>query len=161
MSVARFVGIVLCGGLLCCIGVRAAEVGVPLKPDPPFAVDGNLSDWAAVPNAFSLTRPEQVVWGRNAWESPQDLSGTVHIAWRQEYLFVAADVVDDKLCQTQRSEGLWKGDHVELYIDAQPELEAARDAFGAGQFQIALSVAPPISLRACYPIHWGCCAVPS
>ncbi len=113
--------------------------GIPLKPDPPFAVDGDLGDWAAVPCAISVSAPKQVVWGSGAWTSPQDLSGTVRLAWREESLFVAADVVDDIVSQTQRGNGIWKGDHIEIYVDARPDLDAARDAIGAGQFQIALS----------------------
>jgi hypothetical protein len=113
--------------------------GIPLKPDPPFAVDGDLSDWAAVPNAMSLNQAEQVVWGRNSWQSPQDLSGIVRMAWREDHLFLAADVTDDMLFQTQRGYGIWQGDHVELFLDMQPDLEPDRDAFGEGQFQFGLS----------------------
>jgi hypothetical protein len=69
-------------GAMTCVHAQgdAEEVwGIPLKPDPPFAVDGELSDWAAVPNAMSLNQAEQVVWGRNSWQSPQDLSGAAHL----------------------------------------------------------------------------------
>jgi len=114
-------------------------LGIPLKPDPPFAVDGDLGDWSDVPGALVLDRAEQVVWGPPNWESPQDLSGTVRLAWRREHLFVAVDAVDDELRQSQRGRGIWKGDHVELYVDASPDLEAKRDAFGEGQFQLAFS----------------------
>ena len=40
--------------------------GIPLKPDPPFEIDGNLSDWADVPRAVTLGSSEQVVWGSGA-----------------------------------------------------------------------------------------------
>ncbi|NOX57050.1 MAG: hypothetical protein GXP27_21950, partial [Planctomycetes bacterium] len=49
--------------------------GIPLKPDPPFAIDGDLSDWSDVPCAHAITRADQVVWGRGAWTGPADLSG--------------------------------------------------------------------------------------
>jgi hypothetical protein len=125
-----------------CINAQcdAEEVwGIPLKPDPPFAVDGELSDWAAVPNPTSLNQAGQVVWGRNSWQSPQDLSGVAHIAWREDHLFLAADVTDDKVCQTQRGYGIWQGDHIELFLDMKPDLEPDRDAFGEGQFQFGFS----------------------
>lgn len=113
--------------------------GVPLRPDPPFAIDGALNEWNDVPNVLTLNQPEQVVWGRAAWQSPQDLSGIVRLAWRQEYLFLAVEVTDDALCQTQRGSGLWKGDHVEIYLDTQPDVHPERDPFGEGQFQLGLS----------------------
>jgi hypothetical protein len=113
--------------------------GIPLKPDPPFAVDGDLAEWSTVPGAIALDRAEQVVWGGGSWTSPTDLSATVQVAWRQEFLFVAVAVTDDQLRQTQRGDGLWKGDHLELYVDAQPDLAPERTGFGDGQFQFALS----------------------
>lgn len=120
---------------------RAAEDarGIPLKPDPPFAIDGDLGDWSEVPGALTLNRAEQVVFGPGSWTSPKDLSGVVRLAWRPDNLYVAASVTDDQLRQTQRGDSLWKGDHLELYLDAQPDLEPGRGMFGVGQFQMAFS----------------------
>jgi len=114
-------------------------IGIPLKPDPPIAVDGDLGDWSAVPNAISVSDAAQVVWGAGMWNGTTDLSGTVRLAWRQEYLFIAADVTDDRIRQTQRGDSLWKGDHIEVYLDVSPDVEPDRDSFGDGQFQIAMS----------------------
>jgi len=113
--------------------------GVPFKPDPPFAIDGDLGDWADVPGGYPMEQAAHVVHSRGAWTSPSDLSGTVRLAWRYDSLFVAANVTDDQLRQTQRGDGIWKGDHVELYLDVQPDLEPARDLFGVGQFHFAFS----------------------
>ncbi len=113
--------------------------GIPLKPDPPIAVDGALGDWSAVVNGIAIDRPAQAVFGAGAWSGATDLSGTVHLAWREDHLYLAAEVKDDVLAQTQRGAGLWQGDHVELYLDVTPDAEPDRAEFGAGQFQIALS----------------------
>lgn len=113
--------------------------GIPLKPDPPFAIDGELGDWAAVPFSLAFQDAAQVVWGRSAWESGADLSGTARLAWRSEHLYLAATVTDDALSQQQRGDGIWKGDHVELYIDIRPEMDPARDMFGEGQYHFCFS----------------------
>ncbi|MBL7645711.1 MAG: hypothetical protein JNK74_05905 [Candidatus Hydrogenedentes bacterium] len=113
--------------------------GIPLKPDPPIAVDGALGDWSAVVNAIMIDQPGQAVFGAGAWGGATDLSGTVHLAWREDHLYLAAEVKDDVLAQAQRGVGLWQGDHVELYLDVTPDVEPGRAEFGAGQFQIALS----------------------
>jgi len=132
-------------GLLCTVAAAVSAVAsdaplpIPSKPDPPIAIDGDTADWAAVPNAIPMSDPAQVVWGAGAWQSPRDLSGTARVAWRAEHLFVAAEVTDDVLAQTQRGDGIWKGDHVELYLDVQPGFDPARDSFGAGQFHFAFS----------------------
>jgi hypothetical protein len=137
-----------CRGLLAavaaCLSLAALATdevarGIPLKPDPPFAIDGDLAEWSTVPGVTTMDRAEQVVWGSGSWTSPADLSATVQLAWRQEFLFIAVAVTDDQLRQTQRGDSLWKGDHLELYIDAQPDLDPDRTKFGEGQFHLALS----------------------
>lgn len=114
-------------------------LAIPLRPDPPIAVDGALDEWASVPNAITIDKPEQVVWGQGGWQAAQDLSGIVHLAWRTEALYVGVDIIDDVFRQTQRGDGIWQGDHIEVYVDSIPESSPGRDAFGEGQFQIALS----------------------
>jgi len=114
-------------------------IGIPLKPDPPIAVDGNLGDWEGVPNIHAIDTPEQAVWGANSWTGPADLHGTVRLAWRQEYLFIAAEVVDDTIHQTQRGANIWKGDHIEVYLDAAPDIDPGRETYGPGQYQLAIS----------------------
>ena len=137
-SISRTVfSIILC--LPWCAVATDSVFGIALKPDPPFAVDGDLSEWTDVPNAVTLNLPEQVIWGATNWESPQDLSGTAHLGWRREHLYLGVDVVDDNLCQTQRGQGIWKGDHIEVYLDVQPDVEPKRDSFGEGQFQFGFS----------------------
>jgi cellulose/xylan binding protein with CBM9 domain len=121
------------------LAAPAATWGIPLRPDPPIAVDGDLGEWAAIPNAAQVNTKEQVIWGAGGWDSLEDMHATIHLAWRQEYLFIATQVVDDQLCQSQRGANIWKGDHVEVYIDAQPDLDPNRQTFGEGQFQILFS----------------------
>ncbi|MEA3403870.1 MAG: sugar-binding protein [Armatimonadota bacterium] len=112
---------------------------VPLKPDPPIAVDGDLGDWVGVPGAISLDSPEHATYKRLLWDGPEDLSATVHTAWRREGLFLALDITDDMLSQTQRGRDIWKGDHVEVYLDFAYDVEPDRSGFDQGQFQLAFS----------------------
>jgi len=117
----------------------AEPLGIPMKPDPPPAVDGDLGEWANVPNAVRIERKDQAVWGGDKWKSAADLSATLWLAWRYEYLYLALDVADDRLRQTERSGNMWKGDHIELYLDATPDAEPDRKPFGKGQFQFGFS----------------------
>lgn len=112
--------------------------GIPYKPDPPPAIDGQLDDWAQVP-CLAFDRPEQVVYGRARWRSPEDLGGRVWIAWRHDHLYVAAAVTDDRPFQRARGKSLWKGDHLELYLDLAPDVDPQRASFGPGQVQLGLS----------------------
>ncbi len=128
--------------LLAADGVRAQEpeaFGVPYKPDPPPAIDGRLDEWEPIPNARKVDTREQAVWSGQKWAGPQDLSAKVWLAWRQEYLYLAVDVADDRHVQKGHGDAMWKGDHIELYLDAAPDLEPDRKGFGQGQMQFGFS----------------------
>jgi hypothetical protein len=116
-----------------------APLAIPLKPDPPIAVDGDVGDWRSVPGKIALNAREQVVFGAPQWSGPADLSGTVSLSWREEALYIAADIVDDSLRQRGRGGEMWKGDNVMLFIDAAPNVEPTQTHFGKRQFQIAIS----------------------
>ncbi|MCE5240342.1 hypothetical protein LLH23_17900 [bacterium] len=126
--------------LLAC-GLAAAQdlVVIPLKPDPPIAVDGNLDEWAGVPNALEVRGKEHATHNATTWIGPDDLGATLHLAWRQEGLYLAAEVTDDVVLQQQRDEKLYQGDHIEWFIDLAPDAEPGRGTFGKGQFQLAFS----------------------
>jgi len=130
--------------LLACLllpPLRAGDeaVGIPLKADPPFALDGALEDWAGVPGPLPLNRPAQATWGGAAWKSPADLSAKVWIAWRHDLLYLAAEVEDDQLRRKERGAGLWKDDCLQILLDLAPDAEPGRDGFGNGQFQLGFS----------------------
>lgn len=112
---------------------------IPFKPDPPLTIDGDLSDWSLVPDKIVLNSKDHVTFGDSTWKGPGDLSGVVQLAWRQEALYLAATVTDDTLRQTQRGSNLWKGDHIELYLDTAPDTDAGSTVFGPRQFEIGLS----------------------
>jgi len=80
---------------------------IPLKPDPPPAVDGQLTEWLNRPGSLVLDHREQATWGGNTWQSAADLSARVWLAWRADTLYLAASVTDDRLRQAQRGEGLF------------------------------------------------------
>ena len=70
--------LVFCGSAAAWEGEARA---IPHKPDPPIAVDGDLGDWGAVPNAWPL--------GEGV---------TARAAWREGFLFAAIDDSSDCTC---------------------------------------------------------------
>ena len=124
----------------CAYGAPAAgPLSIPLKPDPPLAIDGQLDDWNMVPGQSVLDSGAHVTYGKDKWKNARDLSANVQLAWRPEGLFVAVAVTDDTFRQTQRGMNLWKGDHVELYLDTAPGSDPEQKIFGKRQFLIGLS----------------------
>ncbi|NLX95786.1 MAG: hypothetical protein GXY83_06385 [Rhodopirellula sp.] len=112
---------------------------IPYKPDPPPAIDGRLDEWEAVPNGLLLADKQHATYVPQRWRSPADLSARVWCAWRDEYLYLAADVVDDQHRQHGRGDEILRGDHVEIYLDLTPSVDPDRKQLGAGQVLVGLS----------------------
>ena len=131
----------LLGSVAVFAGAPATQTvrGIPLKPDPPPSVDGQLGEWRRTPGAFQLNRPEQVTFGKDKWTSPADLSATVWLAWREKYLYLAAEVTDGRFYQTASGKEMYLGDHIELFLDLTPDADPERKGMAEGQFQIGFS----------------------
>ena len=112
---------------------------IPFDVDPPIQVDGSLDDWADVPNAIVLNKKENVTYTPEGWQGLSDLSGVIRLAYRYGGLFVAADVTDDVVNQPYRARDIWKGDHLNLWVDLIPGQEPDRHMFGRGQFHVVVS----------------------
>ena len=112
MRLPWLVGVVCCvaAAFRCASGEEVSGVaGISFSPGDAFHVDGDLSDWREVPKPISLCTRDQVVWGADAWADPGDLSAGIRLAWSEKSLFLAVDVTDDILRQTQRGGGSGKG----------------------------------------------------
>lgn len=103
--------------LLCLAeGMKMPRIICPLKPDPPPLIDGNPKEWQTLPGLVEITG-EHVRYGKMKWKNEEDLSGSVQFCWDENYLYVLAQVTDDKILVTKSGKDLWKTDHIELDID--------------------------------------------
>lgn len=98
-------------------------------------VDGNLNDWEGIA-AVPVTN---AVFGAERWAGLTDLSGRAWFAWDEENLYLAVDRIDDTFVQNTEGFELYRGDAVELWVDA--DLLGDRDVAEANgdDFQIAFS----------------------
>jgi hypothetical protein len=89
----------------------------------PPSVDGDLSDWKAVPS--HLVRGRQwVSRGAQYWHGDDDCWARVRFGWDARALYLAFEVRDDVFMQRQTGYDTWKDDCVQLGIDLEP-LKAA------------------------------------
>jgi len=109
----------------------------PLKTDPPPSIDGNPKEWQALPGVVEITG-EMIKKGKEKWKGDADLSGAVQFCWDSNYLYVLAQVTDDKILVTKTGVDMWRTDHVELDIDPFWTPESS-GIFGKQQFVIGLS----------------------
>ncbi len=131
MNKMHLLCLLLLGGNLV---ATAAPIPVAYRPDPPISIDGDLREWGIVPFVHTIDSADQLIFAADKWDGPADLSGLVHFAWRPEGLFVAAEVTDDVFRNSGAGFDMFRGDHLELFIDTEPG-----DGKSATRFQFGIS----------------------
>ncbi|MBI1871674.1 MAG: hypothetical protein HYS07_10875 [Chlamydiae bacterium] len=79
-------------------------------------VDGKLRDWKDVE---ALTFPLQRTLEFGAVESAEDLDPKAYFQWDENFLYFAMTVVDDEVINDEVNDHIFKGDCIELFIDAE------------------------------------------
>ena len=78
-------------------------------------------------------------------DRPDDLSARIWLGWDEEYLHVAARVIDDVHIQRQDGERLWRDDCVQFALDTRnnalsPEL-SGETGYDGDDFNFAMALA--------------------
>jgi len=73
------------------------------------------------------------------WNSAKDLSGRIKATWSDDKIYFVAEVNDDVIIQEWQRLSLWRGDHLELWFDLDPEGDAEITDVNNDDFQIGLS----------------------
>lgn len=98
-------------------------------------VDGNLVEWTDW--TFDGGEPEDVRLEEDAYTGTEDCLFRFGVAYDDKYLYVAVDVIDDKLFLTE-SNPPWEQDGVEVRLKPDPRTDGTED----GQGVILLAVCP-------------------
>lgn len=116
---------------------RPNEQLVARRLDTPPTIDGNLSEW-------KLNRvANDVVYGADRVFSENDLSARFSIGWDQNYLYLAASVKDQKYVQNATGENLYKGDSLEILLDAKLTADFYDTELSADDYQLGISPGSP------------------
>ena len=129
-----------CSKLLCAVGwlvAATAHAEAPFSSAPwatayatkrtePIKIDGNLSEWSAVPGV-KMAEEKYFFVGQGMssaqWKGAADLSASFKLRWDSEFLYVAIEVTDDKVTEPHGSTlpgsdtGSWDDDGIELMLD--------------------------------------------
>lgn len=97
-----------------------------LKRTEPVKIDGDLSEWEDV-KGFTMDQRKFFFVGQGMssakWDGVDDLSGTFKIQWDPEYIYIAAEVIDDIVTEPHGSyvkgpeSGSWDDDGIEIMTD--------------------------------------------
>jgi hypothetical protein len=92
----------------------------------PVRIDGDLSEWSGV-RGFRLDQEKFFFVGQgmssSKWKGPEDLSAIFKVQWDTQYVYIAIEVMDDRVTEPHGSlvkgteTGSWDDDGVELMFD--------------------------------------------
>jgi hypothetical protein len=112
---------------------NGSPVTAAFRSSPP-TIDGDLAEWTTASYAV-----DQIVFGAANWTGVADLSGSFHIGWDEANLYVGVRVRDDRHVQISTGRFLYRGDAVEIQLDADLPGDYHVAALNADDYQLGLS----------------------
>jgi hypothetical protein len=106
----------------------------------PPTLDGDWSEWKDTTKEYPAN---SVVWGAANWTGEEDLSSSFHIGWDNNYLYIAVKIHDDKYVQNASGANLYKGDSLELLLDANLQADYFYQDLSPDDFQLGISPGRP------------------
>jgi eukaryotic-like serine/threonine-protein kinase len=120
-----------------------------LRFDQPPVIDGRLNEWQ-VDSGIEVNAAANVVPNlprSNNWGGPSDLSGVSYEGWDAQNFYLGVGVTDNAHVQTSTGGDLYKGDHVELWIDSDLAGDFNSTAMDGDDYQIGLSAGDFANLK--------------
>jgi len=102
-------------------------------------INGNLNEWNLT--EYPVT---SVVFGRELWDGADDLSGIVMVGWDTHNLYLGVEVVDEDYEQNTGGANLFRGDSLEVLLDANLGADFYVDYLSADDFQLGISPGSPV-----------------
>lgn len=98
-------------------------------------IDGELSEW----DTTAYKADQAPSYARANWTGPSDVSAIYYIGWDTSNLYLAVKRTDDKFVQISSGRYMYKGDDVEIQLDADLKGDFTTTTLSADDFQIGLS----------------------
>jgi hypothetical protein len=86
---------------------------------------------------------KNVVWGPKNWTGKADLEGAFRIGWDNNNLYIAVKVTDDRYVQKTAGADIYKGDSLELLVDANLNGDYADQSLSGDDYQFGISAGNP------------------
>jgi hypothetical protein len=101
----------------------------------PATIDGDLSEWSAT----AYVANQALSYANSNWSGASDLSATYYLSWDSDYLYLAVQRIDDTFVQVSTGRYMYRGDDVEIQLDADLAGDYASATLSSDDFQIGLS----------------------
>lgn len=104
---------------------------VSLQPPTNFVPDGNISEWESAGIKPFVLKPSTSKVAAGSFANDDDLTATIYMAVDNEYLYLAADVIDDNFSFDPEG-NWWEDDAIELFIGFYDLRTAPHQGFQRG-----------------------------
>jgi hypothetical protein len=112
---------------------NGTPVHARLLGSPP-AVDCTLDEWGTLSNTI-----DQNVFRPQNWSGVSDQSATYAVGWDATNFYVAVYVVDDRHVQIEQGELIFRGDSLEILLDADLPGDYNEASLTTDDYQLGLS----------------------
>ena len=141
-SAKHFIAFALALLMLCAaLPLACAEqpVAVAHYAQDGVTIDASLEEWN-LSTPIVLDQEEQVIRDRQAWEGTDDLSCKVYLMWDEEYLYLAAEVMEDTPYGAIDMLPVDGEDNFKLYLSTDSALDPQRTEYATNDFLVYLLI---------------------
>jgi len=101
-------------------------------------MDGVWDEWET--SAYPV---RAVVYGKGNRDGKEDLEGSYRVGWDNTYLYLAVKVIDDIYAQNATGIDIFKGDSIELLLDADLKGDLTSTSLSSDDYQLVISPGRP------------------
>ncbi len=129
--------------LLLCASLSLAHAEQPVTvahyAKDGITIDANLEDWDCS-DPLCLDQESQVIRDAQAWGGTEDLSCRVYLMWDEEYLYLAAEVMEDTPYGAIAMLPVDGEDNFKLFLSTDPTLDPQRTEYATNDFLVYLLI---------------------
>lgn len=113
--------------LILLTSVALAKPLIAVRAPKTMKIDGKLTEWEnAKKNVIKIDSAEYIVAGdASEYKGSKDISGNFYVMYDDEYLYVAAEITDDKLFVDFTGAYLFQSDGIQIFVSF--------DGYGTGR----------------------------
>lgn len=98
------------------------------------SIDGVWDEWGSTQYPASY-----VIYGSENWVNSDDLGASFRVSWDKTNLYIAAKVGDDRYVQNAAGQDMYKGDSLEILLDANLCGDYYNNVLSNDDFQLGIS----------------------
>lgn len=103
-------------------------------------IDGDWSEWKKVAREYPA---QYVTYGKANRSDEDDLNASYYVGWDGDYLYIAVKVRDERYVQLAQGANIYKGDSIELLLDANRAGDLGNHSLSSDDFQIGIASGRP------------------